>query len=180
MTSTRDLENLLMQSVEGNTDAFERLYHATSAKLFGIVLRILRNRAQSEDAMQDIYVRIWQKAADFEPGRASIITWMATIARNRAIDIVRRQRPETDMDDADIEMIASTNSAFDQMAVADDMRQLQYCLGDLDGDRQDLVTLAYLEGWSRAELAERFAQPVGTIKTWLHRSLKQLKECLGR
>ncbi|HAI31882.1 MAG TPA: RNA polymerase subunit sigma-24, partial [Thalassospira sp.] len=102
MTSTRDLENLLRQSVEGNTDAFEQLYNATSAKLFGIVLRILRNRAQSEDALQDIYVRIWQKAGDFEPGRASIITWMATIARNRAIDIVRRQRPEADIEDADI------------------------------------------------------------------------------
>jgi RNA polymerase sigma-70 factor (ECF subfamily) len=179
MTSTRDLENLLRQSLEGNADAFEKLYNATSAKLFGIVLRILRNRAESEDALQDIYVRIWQKAGDFEPGRASIITWMATIARNRAIDIVRRQRPEADIEDADIETLISSGSAFDQMAVADEMRQLEYCLNDLEDDRQQIVKLAYLEGWSRAELAERFAQPVGTIKTWLHRSLRQLKECLG-
>ena len=104
MTTTRDLEKLLKQSIDGDMDAFERLYHATSAKLFGIVLRILKNRAQSEDALQDIYVRIWQKAADFEPGRASIITWMSTIARNRAIDIVRRQKPEVDTDDAEIEI----------------------------------------------------------------------------
>ena len=179
MTSTRDLENLLRQSVDGNTDAFEQLYNATSAKLFGIVLRILKNRAQSEDALQDIYVRIWQKAGDFEPGRASIITWMATIARNRAIDIVRRQRPEADIEDADIDTLISSGSAFDQMAVADEMRQLEYCLNNLEDDRQQIVKLAYLEGWSRAELAERFAQPVGTIKTWLHRSLRQLKECLG-
>ncbi|MBO6580965.1 MAG: sigma-70 family RNA polymerase sigma factor [Thalassospira sp.] len=179
MTSTRDLENLLRQSIEGNTDAFEQLYNATSAKLFGIVLRILRNRAESEDALQDIYVRIWQKAGDFEPGRASIITWMATIARNRAIDIVRRQRPEADIEDADIDTLISSDSAFDQMAVADEMRQLDHCLNDLEDDRQQIVKLAYLEGWSRAELAERFAQPVGTIKTWLHRSLRQLKECLG-
>ncbi|MEQ8285655.1 sigma-70 family RNA polymerase sigma factor [Thalassospira sp.] len=179
MTSTRDLENLLRQSRNGDTNAFEHLYHATSAKLFGIVLRILRNRAQSEEVLQDIYVRIWQKAADFEPGRASIITWMATIARNRAIDIVRRQRPEVDIDDADIEMMASTDSVFEDVALASDVRQLENCLAGLEDDRQNMVKLAYLEGWSRAELAEKFAQPVGTIKTWLHRSLRQLKECLG-
>jgi len=170
---------VLNQSINGNTDAFERLYHATSAKLFGVVLRILKNRAQSEDALQDIYVRIWQKAGDFQPGRASIITWMATIARNRAIDIVRRQRPETDMEDGEIEVLTSHDTVFDQVALADEVRQLEDCLGGLEDDRQQIVRLAYLEGYSRAELADRFAQPVGTIKTWLHRSLRQLKECLG-
>lgn len=179
MTTTRDLENLLKQSIDGDMDAFERLYHATSSKLFGIVLRILKNRAQSEDALQDIYVRIWQKAADFEPGRASIITWMSTIARNRAIDLVRRQKPEVDADDAEIETIASEVSIFDEVVLASEVRQLDLCMSGLEDDRQEMVKLAYLEGWSRAELAERFAQPVGTIKTWLHRSLRQLKECLG-
>lgn len=179
MTTTRDLEKLLGQSINGDMDAFERLYHATSAKLFGVVLRILKNRAQSEDALQDIYVRIWQKAGDFQPGRASIITWMATIARNRAIDIVRRQRPESDIEDAEIEILVSHDTVFDEVVLADEVRQLEYCLDGLENDRQQIVRLAYLEGWSRAELAERFAQPVGTIKTWLHRSLRQLKECLG-
>ncbi|MCC9625953.1 sigma-70 family RNA polymerase sigma factor [Thalassospira sp. MA62] len=178
MTSTRDLEQLLMQSAKGDMDAFEKFYHATSAKLFGVVLRILKNRAQSEDALQDVYVRIWQKALDFEPGRASIITWTATIARNRAIDIVRRGRGDADMDGDEIDEIASPDSVFDQVALADDVRQLETCLGGLEGDRQQIVRLAYLDGWSRDELAARFAQPVGTIKTWLHRSLRQLKECL--
>ncbi|MHC8492752.1 sigma-70 family RNA polymerase sigma factor [Thalassospira sp. SM2505] len=179
MTTTRDLENLLKLSFNGDRDAFEQLYHATSAKLFGIVLRILRNRAQSEDALQDIYVRIWQKAGDFEPGRASVITWMATIARNRAIDIVRRQRPEADIDEVDVDTLASTDTVFEEVARAGEVRRLEHCLGGLEDDRQQMVKLAYLEGWSRAELAERFAQPVGTVKTWLHRSLRQLKECLG-
>ncbi|MDG4720321.1 MULTISPECIES: sigma-70 family RNA polymerase sigma factor [Thalassospira] len=179
MTTTRDLENLLRQSAEGDMDAFERLYHATSAKLFGIVLRILKNRAQSEDALQDIYVRVWQNAGDFEPGRSSIITWMATIARNRAIDIVRRRKPETDMDDREVEALVSSNNIFDEVALASDMRALDHCMGGLEEDRRKMIRLAYLEGWSRAELADLFAQPVGTIKTWLHRSLRQLKECLG-
>ena len=181
-TSTRDLEQLLARAADGDMDAFGQLYHATSAKLFGIVLRILKNRAQSEDILQEIYVRVWERAGDFEPGRASIITWMATIARNRAIDALRRdKRHEVVVDDFDIDQLAD----HDDLSVADDverndaLRQLEICLGGLDDERRTMVRLAYLDGFSRAELAERFAQPVGTIKTWLHRSLKQLKECLG-
>lgn len=179
-SSISEVVVLLQRVAEGDKVAFHQLYQATSAKLFGIILRILKKRSLSEEVLQDVYVRIWQNAAGFEPGKASPITWMAAIARNRAIDVARRAQPVSGDTGMEIEQIADQQPSADvRLEKQDEMDLLEKCLEELDGNRSAIVRLAYLEGLSRQDLADRFGQPVSTIKTWLRRSLLQLRDCLG-
>ena len=178
--TTSDLVRLLDLTASGDRKAFEGLYQATSAKLYGIVLRILVRRELAEEVLQDVYLKVWQRAGDFDASRSSPITWMATIARNRALDEVRRgiARPTADASEAaevaDPQMLAS-----DRVELSDDFRRLERCLSGLEADKRSMVLLAYLDGWSREQLAKRFGHPISTVKTWLHRSLKQIKDCLA-
>ena len=128
-----------------------------------------------------MYVRIWERAGDFDASRASPIAWMAAIARNRVLDDVRR-KPIVENGapiEAAGEIVDPARPALEILELAEDARRLSECLGELDGNREEIVRLAYLEGLSREELSQRFGAPVATIKTWLHRSLKQLKDCLS-
>lgn len=179
MSSASEVADLLPRVAAGDRQAFERLYGATSLKLFGIVLRILHRRELAEEVLQDVYVRIWNNARDFRPEKASPITWMATIARNRAVDVARR-RPLPVLDDpAGAEAVADSSPSADaRIEASESLVRLEECLAALGPPQGDIVRAAYLDGCSRQELADRFQQPVGTIKSWLHRSLKQLKECL--
>ncbi len=174
-----DLVELLRRVTGKDRAAFAALYSATSAKLYGIILRILLRRDLAEEILQEVYVTIWQHAGDFEPGRASPISWMAAIARNRALDEVRRKRPLAldDMPEA-LDVPDSGPLASEIIENNDEFRRLLKCLGVLDEEKQSMVILAYMHGWSREQLANRFGQPVPTIKTWLRRSLMQLKDCL--
>lgn len=175
-----DLSDLLARVAAHDREAFAAVYKATSAKLWGIVVRILPRRAMAEDVLQDVYVRIWERAATFDPAKASPITWMATIARNRAIDEVRRRTTVSIEDTPEaLEVAEEGLSPADRAEVSQDLRRLQECLQGLDPERREIVLLAYYNGLSRDELAKRFAHPVATIKTWLHRSLAQLRKCLG-
>lgn len=180
LKSSRDISDLLARVAEGDAQAFAAVYNATSLKLFGICLRILRRQDLAEEILQEVYIRVWDRAGDFDRSRASPITWMATIARNRALDEVRKRHPVFAEDMAGTEDIADpARSPAEQAETSEELRRLDACLDKLDAKYRDAVRLAYLDGLSRAELAARFGQPVGTVKTWLHRSLKQLKNCLG-
>lgn len=179
LSKPTELERLMSAVAAGDRDAFAALYRATSAKLYGVALRILRRRDLADEVIQETYVRIWNHAAAYDPGRASPITWMVTIARNRALDEVRRAAPlaidttPEAFDVADDAMLAS-----ERVELASDLVRLKACLDGLEPERRDIVRLAYLDGLSRDDLSVRFGHPPGTIKTWLHRSLKQLKACL--
>ncbi|WP_237155068.1 RNA polymerase sigma factor [Oryzibacter oryziterrae] len=181
MTIERDdLEYLLHRISKGDQRAFALLYRLTSAKLFGLILRICRDRGLAEDVLQDTCVRIWRNAPLYSAQSGRPITWMAAIARHAAIDALRsrnvRDARLTDGDDAQLAAVPDlVGGAVDPM----DREALRRCLGQLDAEQRDCVLLAYHEGLSREELAERFTRPVGTIKTWLHRALNQLKSCLG-
>ena len=180
VSSSSELAALLGRVAQGDRGAFEALYRATSAKLYGIILRIVVNRSVADDLLQEVYVKAWQRARDFQAGRASPITWLATIARNRAIDEVRRRKPEAGQDDIEAMEIAGDDAhPLDAQARKQDLRALMACLNQLDGEKRDIVLLAYCRGMSRDDLAQRFTKPVPTIKTWLHRSLAQLKTCLS-
>lgn len=180
LASSSEISKLLARVAGGDRQAFAQLYDATAPKLYGIILRILRRRDEADEVVQDVYVKIWQRAGDFDPARASPITWMATIARNRALDEARRSRVATVSDDGILDRVPDpARSALGAVEAAEESRRLEICLDRLEGDRGSLVRLAYLDGLSRQDLADRFGQPVGTIKTWLHRSLKQLRDCLG-
>jgi RNA polymerase sigma-70 factor (ECF subfamily) len=160
--------------------AFSALYDATRAKLYGVILGILGERSTADDVLQEIYVRIWNRAADFDPGKASPITWMATIARNRALDEVRRPHPTIDLPDEALDRVADDDPhPLERRQRSEEWRRLMACLAALADERRQMVLLAYYRGWTREALAKRFDRPVPTIKTLLHRSLAQLRGCLG-
>jgi RNA polymerase sigma-70 factor (ECF subfamily) len=175
-----DLIALLARVAKQDRNAFSALYAATSAKLFGVVWRILPAQDRAEDVLQDVYVKIWNRAASFDATKASPITWMATIARNRAIDEVRRRAPVSIEDAPQARDVAAEGlNPLEAAQQSAELRQLQDCLQGLEPERREIVLLAYYTGLSRDEIAQRFGHPVGTIKVWLHRSLAQLRKCLG-
>ncbi|MFA5948828.1 MAG: sigma-70 family RNA polymerase sigma factor [Hyphomicrobium sp.] len=173
------LDQLLASVGRGDEAAFAELYQATSAKLLAVALRILRNREAAEDVLQDCFFKIWEKAADFNPAIAQPLTWMAAIVRHRALDEVRRRGNRTFTDESEIEDLESDDEhPLEVLGRQEDVARLLRCLDGLDPEKKQIVCLAYLDGLSREALAKRFDRPEGTIKTWLYRSLAQLKGCL--
>jgi RNA polymerase sigma-70 factor, ECF subfamily len=174
-----DLSILLSRIAMRDSTAFAALYKQTNAKLYGVVARILTRGDVAADALQEIYVRIWEKAGDFDPAKGSALAWMATIARNRALDEVRRVRPVSLKDQA--EGFETAAEEIDPLAARERSERLAAlvdCLKALEEEKRAVVLLAYYRGLSREALAKRFGRPVPTIKTWLHRSLAQLRDCL--
>jgi RNA polymerase sigma-70 factor (ECF subfamily) len=160
--------------------AFRTLYRLTSAKLFGVCLRICGDRQAAEDVLSEVYLTIWKRAGAFEPGRASPISWLATIARNRAIDWRRssgRAPPARVEDIADL--ADDRASAEDVMLVDQRAAQLHLCLDQLEQRQRDAIRTAFFDGLTYAELAARDAVPLGTMKSWVRRGLMRLKDCLG-
>jgi RNA polymerase sigma-70 factor (ECF subfamily) len=175
------LGDLIARMSSGDRAAFEDIYAATSPKLFGVVLRIIRQRELAEEVLQEAFIRIWRNAARYDAEKAAPMTWMASIARNRAIDEVRRRGLDL-VDDPDAAALVRDPgpSPADAAALGESVRALSHCLEELESPRGEMVRLAYLEGYSREALADRFDQPVGTVKTWLRRSLMLLRDCLDR
>jgi len=173
------LEVLLRKTARGDRRAFARLYELTAAKLFAVALRILRQKDLAEDALQESFVAIWQRAADYDVGKGSPMTWLNTVVRRRSIDALRRlgHRPDRPGDlEAELARLeAGTAASADRRA---GLRALIACLGELDPAPRRAVLLAYLYGFTHEELAERLAAPLGTIKSWTRRSLERLKRCL--
>ncbi|MBC8996332.1 sigma-70 family RNA polymerase sigma factor [Pseudomonas sp. N40(2020)] len=161
----------------GNRLAFEALYQATSARLFGICLRYLGNRAEAEEVLQEVYIMAWVKASSFDPRLASAITWLATMARHKAIDRRRshhRQEPiETIYDWPTQDTVVDTVEREQQGS------QLERCLETLEEVQQRYIRVAFFEGYSYAELAERYSIPLGTMKSWIRRGLLRLRMCLS-
>jgi len=174
-----NLTRMLQAAGRGDQRAFKALYDRTAPLLFGIVLRILRNRATAEEVLQDAYLRIWRSAYAFSADAGSPLGWMAAIARNRAIDVARQRREvlvEPDEDGRDwLEAIPDPRAEGPGFVA---LRQLGHCLGLMEDSHRRCVLLAYYEGYSREELAARFDRPVNTIKTWLHRGLAALRDCM--
>ena len=170
-----DIADLLAATGDRDRGAFAELYRRTSPKLYAIVKRILHEPSRTDDAVQDVYVRIWRNAAGYDAARGRPITWLATIARNIAIDVHRadRSRGSGRVVDVDLDLLAGHDTASGEQIAA-----LRACLRRLDPEQRRLVIAAYLDGSSREELAELTNRPVGTIKSWLHRSLAALRNCL--
>jgi RNA polymerase sigma-70 factor (ECF subfamily) len=179
MASADELAELLAKVAQRDRAAFAALYRATSAKLNGVVSRILTSGEASE-VLQEAYVKIWERAADFDAAKGSPLAWMATIARNRALDLARRARPVSleDMPEG-FEPAAETEDPLASRERSEAYVALMRCLGALPADKREMVLLAYYRGASREALANRYNAPVGTVKTWLRRSLAELKDCLS-
>ncbi|UJQ93132.1 sigma-70 family RNA polymerase sigma factor [Mariluticola halotolerans] len=174
-----DITELLSRVALRDRAAFSLLYQRTSAKLFGVALRILKDRTEAEEALQEVYVKIWQRADRYQQSGFSPISWLVAIARNHSLDILRARRPMADDIDAALD-IADPLPNPEQASMASAVRgQIDTCLEQLEADKADAVRSAYLDGYAYQELADHFDVPLNTMRTWLRRSLLKLKECLS-
>lgn len=174
-----ELVELLLASADGDKAAFAQLYRRTDAKLFGVILRICSDRGIAEDVLVDVYLTIWRRAGAFDPGRASPITWMAAIARNRAIDAMRRQPRAVSVDIADVPDLADAAPLADATLIeSEGDAQLHLCLDRLEEPQSGVIRAAFFGGHTYSQLAEARAVPLGTMKSWIRRGLARLKECL--
>jgi RNA polymerase sigma-70 factor (ECF subfamily) len=175
MLTSPELIWLLAAVAKGDAAAFERVYQATAAKLYGVVLRIVRRADVARDVMVETYLKVWTTAGEFDPAAASPLAWMLAIARNHAIDLVRAD-PEK-FADADA-TIAAPAAADPARQMSEELKRLLACMGRLDEERRRLMLTAYYSGRSREELATEFRQPVAAIRSALRRTLFDIEECL--
>jgi RNA polymerase sigma factor (sigma-70 family) len=166
----------------GDRVALRLVYEMTSAKLFGVCLRILNDRSEAEDVLQDVYVTVWRKASGFDPGLASPITWMVAIARNRAIDRLRASAKVRRMEPIEAAETVSDPApgASERVELAQEHQRLAGCLDELEGRQALAIRATFLEGATYEELATRMSVPLGTMKSWIRRGLLKLRACLER
>jgi len=182
---------LLSRTALGDRAAFAELYERTSAHLFAVVLRVQRDRALAEDLLQEVYVSVWRVAGGFDMARSQPLTWLTSIARNRAIDSLRRQqtqprlmsttRAADDDDDSPDAVERAPDDAPGPLELLDracDQRQLARCMDGLSPIQRQSVALAFYDGLSHSEVAAHLQQPLGSVKSWLRRALQSLKQCL--
>ncbi len=175
--SPLQLQQLIRNTSRGDTAAFAMLYTQTAPKLFGIALRIIGRREEAEEILQEAFVAVWERSADYDAARGSAMAWLISIVRYCAIDHVRRRavRPESRSAPDEVLLGLAAAGSTDQGA---ELGALQRCLGELDEQPRRAVLLAYLYGFTREEIAADFSVPLGTVKTWIRRSVERLKRCL--
>ncbi len=177
-----ELDALLVSVAGGDRHAFAELYDRAAPRLFGLVMLICRDRALAEDALQETFVEVWRKAARYDRGRGRASTWLAVIARGRAVDLMRERRRRGlgggDGDGPGSEIAGGLVGATALESGAVELLTLIDCLARLDPRTREMVLMAYFEGLSRAELAARYAAPENTVKSWLRRGLAALRRCL--
>ena len=175
------IADLLIRIARQDREAFRAIYPATSAKLMGVLLRILGTRAEAEDALQEVYTRVWLRAGRYDASKGRGMTWLIAIARNHAIDRLRARPPQTSSgDDGEaLDRLSDPRPGVLEGLVAQgEARRIVDCFGELEPDRAASVQGAYLDGLSYEELARRFGVPLNTMRTWLRRSLVKLRECM--
>jgi RNA polymerase sigma factor (sigma-70 family) len=175
-----DIAYFLREIAQGKVEAFRRLYDIEAARMLGISVRILKRRALAEEAVHDAFLNVWNHAASYEPRLGSARAWLHTIVRNRALNILRGEA-RTDLTDQmeSFDVASDDESPEDIVLRLSDADALKHCLGHLDPTPRKAVLLAYVQGLSHGEIAERLGIPLGTIKSRIRRSLISLKECLG-
>jgi RNA polymerase sigma-70 factor (ECF subfamily) len=174
-------EPLLAQIALGDRSAFESLYRLTADRLFGICLRVLNDRAEAEEALQEVFTSVWRKAAQFDAERASAMAWLGMMARNRAIDRLRT-RPSRSIFtslETTAEVADPDPSPVQQAEALSEQQRLERCVNALEERRRMLIRAAFFEGLTYEELAQKVQAPLGSVKSWIRRSLLQLRECLN-
>ena len=188
---SRDLATALSRSALGDRAAFKHVYELSSGHLFAVILRIQRDRDLADDLLQEVYVSAWKAAGSFDASRAQPMTWLTHIARNKAIDSLRRAQaqPRTeslhadgddDRPDAQARLVDEAPGPAALLQRASDARQLGHCMEGLSAPQRQSVALAFFDGLSHAEVAEQLCQPLGTVKSWVRRALMTLKSCLEK
>ena len=174
-----ELNQLLLQTARSDQKAFAELYRRTSSKLFGVCLRMLRDRAEAEEVLQETYTTVWRRATSFDASKASAITWLVTLSRNKSIDRLRQHREELLDDPVRMdETVDDSPSPAVDAETSQEHQRLESCLDELEPKQQSSVREAFFTGATYNELATRCKVPLGTMKSWIRRSLMQLRACL--
>ena len=172
------LVRLLSDIASGDRGAFALLYQRTSAKLYGICLRLLGNEAEAQEILQEVFLTVWRKADRFDGGKAGAITWLSVLARNRAIDRIRQRPSEAEDVDAAVEIPDDAPSAFEVVEQAQDSARLRACLEMLEERARIMIRSAFFEGATYPQLAAEAGVPLPTMKSWIRRGLQSLRGCL--
>ncbi|MEM0899773.1 MAG: sigma-70 family RNA polymerase sigma factor [Pseudomonadota bacterium] len=180
MASPEEIEKLIARCALSDRSALSPLYEATSAKLFGVLLRVLNDRSDAEDALQEVYIKIWHRADRFRANEFSPLSWLVVITRNHAIDVLRARKPISVEVDEAFDVSSDAKNPEEEAINSSEGTRIDNCLQELETERAQAVRGAYVDGYSYVELAERYAVPVNTMRTWLRRSLLSLRKCLER
>lgn len=186
MTAAPALDQLLSRIALQDRRALRELYDATVDRLLAIAARLLDDRAAAEDVVQEVFVTVWTRADQLPELRQHPLAWLTAMVRNRAIDVLRRRRPEVPMqwtghdgEEHSHDIADASGAPPDQLQAAQGEHHLEDCLGELEDEPRQAVLLAYFEGLTQPELAARLGRPLGTVKAWVRRSLGRLRDCLG-
>lgn len=180
-----ELDELMLLAARGDNAAFRRFYEAAAPSILAFLLRMLPDRFQAEDVLQEAMVIAWNKAGEFDPERAAAKTWITTIARRRAIDVIRSgRRRDTVMYDDAANIRDSLNPGDGDAPPQPESRKtemrLTNCFGELSADAAACIRFAYLDGYTLSEIAERISCSLNTVKSWVRRGLRKLEECMQR
>ena len=179
---SQTLSERLQAVGRGDQLALADVYRLTSAKLFGVCLRICNERSEAEEVLQETYITVWRRAGTYDPGKAAAISWLVAVARNKALDRLRTgkvRRMGTALEHA-ADVVDQTPSAFAEVESGQQRAALMACLEELDAEQQASIRAAFLDGLTYEELATRRDVPLGTMKSWIRRGLKRLRGCLER
>ncbi len=173
---------LLSAVALGDRKAFDTLYQDTSAQLYAVSLKLLKHKDLAEDALQDAFVSIWHKAAEYQKDRGTVLTWMVSIVRYRALDIlrannVRKERQFQTRPNLNEPRVKQTPHVY--FMQSRDRAKIDDCLDELDPTQADAISLAYFRGYTHKEVCQYMSSPLGTVKSWIRRGLHSLRGCLG-
>jgi RNA polymerase sigma-70 factor (ECF subfamily) len=181
----RHLTDLLHACAQGRQAAFQALYREVSPQLFAILVRILKRRDLAEEALQDALLSVWRNAGSYSADKGAPMTWLVSICRYRALDMLRREKREVSLDTEREDLDEDGQQPLDGQVITDavnvskaEERKLDECMGRLNDGQQQSIRLAYVDGCTHEEIAQRIGSPVGTVKSWVRRGLESLKRCL--
>jgi RNA polymerase sigma-70 factor (ECF subfamily) len=180
------LAALLSRIAMGDQKAFAEFYEVTSAHLYGVAVRILRDPPTAEEILQEAYVNVWHHAGSYEVAKSQPLTWLTSIVRNRCLDQLRRREVETvtlttDDDDAiEFDLPSAAMTPAEMLLAGAQARSVRDCVDALDAGPKQAIALAFYQGLSHSELAAHLREPLGTVKSWVRRGLERLKNCLDR
>lgn len=179
MAEQQELARLLQATARGDRQAFARLYELTAPKLLGAGVHMLKRREVAEDVLQDLFVKVWYRASEYQAERGGVLTWLYSVQRNLALDKLRAQRPTQALGEDLSNTLASEGPDPSALAMSSDMAaRVHRCLETLTDVQRRSVTLAFFEGLTHTELTQRLQVPLGTVKSWIRRGLLGLQKCL--
>lgn len=185
MDDRDEVSQLLSRIVLRDAKAFESLYRLVASRLMAVAVRVVQDRGMAEDVLQEVFVTIWNQSAAAAPGQHLTLAWLCVVTRNRSIDLLRKRKPEQPLhwhdengDEQSHDIQDESGSPMEQLLAHEDGAQLGHCMDALEPEPKRALVLAYYEGLSHPEIAQRMQRPLGTVKAWTRRSLVRLKGCM--